>query len=90
MWRPWTGRRGTKDKPVEGDHLLYSFLTTGANDVVRPIHPKAMPVILHEDDWETWLTVEPRDALKLQQPWPDDELHIVARGPEKADAAPIP
>jgi putative SOS response-associated peptidase YedK len=40
-----------------------------------------MPVILREDDWETWLTADAKDALRLQQPWPDDELQIVARGP---------
>ena len=24
IWRPWTGHRGTKANPAEGDHLLYS------------------------------------------------------------------
>lgn len=85
LWRPWPGMRGTKAKPVEGEHLLYSFLTTEPNAVVAPIHPKAMPVILHEDDWETWLSAEPRVALKLQRPWPDEGLKIVARGTTKSD-----
>jgi len=85
LWRPWTGTRGTKAKPVEGEHLLYSFLTTEPNAVVAPIHPKAMPVILHEEDWETWLTAEPREALKLHRPWPDNRLKIVAQGPSKSD-----
>lgn len=88
LWRPWSGTRGTKAKPVEGDHLLYSFLTTVPNAVVAPIHAKAMPVILREDDWETWLTADAAVAVKLQQPWPDDEFQIVARGPEKLDRAP--
>lgn len=87
LWRPWNGARGTKSKPVQGDHLLYSFLTTEPNAVVKPIHPKAMPVILMEDDWETWLTADAPTALKLQRPWPDDELMIVARGTEKQDSA---
>jgi putative SOS response-associated peptidase YedK len=30
----------------DGEHLLFGFLTTEANDTVRPIHAKAMPVIL--------------------------------------------
>jgi len=85
LWRPWTGNRGTKAKPVTGEHLLYSFLTTEPNAVVKPIHPKAMPVILMEDDWETWLTADAPTALKLQRPWPDDELMIVARGSSKKD-----
>lgn len=85
LWRPWTGARGTKKDPIEGDHLLYSFLTTEPNAVVEPIHAKAMPVILHRDDWETWLTAEPKEALRLQRPWPDDQLQIVKRGSEKSD-----
>jgi hypothetical protein len=41
IWRPWTGTRGAKSAPVEGEHLLYSILTCAANDLVRPIHAKA-------------------------------------------------
>jgi len=52
IWRQWTGTRGTKAAPAEGEHLLYSFLTT---DVVRPVHAKAMPVILTADQFDTWL-----------------------------------
>jgi putative SOS response-associated peptidase YedK len=40
IWRPWTGER--KGEAVE--HRLFAFLTTEANDVVRPIHAKAMQV----------------------------------------------
>jgi putative SOS response-associated peptidase YedK len=46
IWRPWTGVRGTKADPVEGEHLLYSFLAPEPNGVAGPIDPKAMPVIL--------------------------------------------
>ena len=31
-------------------HLFYGFLTTEADALVNPIHPKAMPVILTTDD----------------------------------------
>ena len=31
-------------------HLVYGFLTTEANAVVKPIHAKAMPVILTTDE----------------------------------------
>jgi putative SOS response-associated peptidase YedK len=55
---------------VEGEYLLFGFLTTEPNDVVAPIHPKAMPVILTTGE----------DALKLQRPLPDGILQIVARG----------
>jgi putative SOS response-associated peptidase YedK len=78
IWRPWTGVRGTKKDPLEGDHLLYSFLTTAPNDIVGPVHAKAMPVILsNEDEWDAWLTAPVEDALEMQQPAPPDSLVIV-------------
>ena len=88
IWRPWTGRRGTKAAPVEGEHLLYSFLTTDANAAVRPIHAKAMPVILREHEWDAWLEAPVEEALKLQRPLDDDALQIVLRG-EKQDVYTI-
>jgi len=77
IWRPWTGER----KGEEREHQLFAFLTTAANDTVRPIHAKAMPVILtSEAECETWLTGAVEDALALQLPAPDDLLRIVATG----------
>ena len=73
--------RGTKADPAEGEHLLYSFLTSGPNGIVGPSHPKAMPVILTTpEEYETWLTGPTEKALKLQRPLPDDMLEIVAEG----------
>jgi putative SOS response-associated peptidase YedK len=81
LWRPWTGARGK----VEGEHELFAFLTTDANAVVAPIHPKAMPVLLTTpDECEAWLTAPAPEALHLQRPLPDGMLEIVARG-EKQD-----
>ena len=81
LWRPWTGTRGK----VEGQHELFSFLTTNANAVVAPIHPKAMPVILSTpEECEAWLTAPIPQALELQRPLPDALLSIVATG-EKQD-----
>jgi putative SOS response-associated peptidase YedK len=77
IWRPWTGRRGTVKNPIDGEHLLFSFLTAEANAVVRPIHSKAMPVILTEEDWDFWLTAPTEDALKLQKPAPDALVSVV-------------
>ena len=84
IWRPWTGTRGTKSNPVQGDHLLFSFLTTEPNDIVRPIHGKAMPVILTEDNWDRWLEAETSEALTMQKSAPNDLIEIVASG-EKRD-----
>jgi putative SOS response-associated peptidase YedK len=64
---------------------LFAFLTTDANAIVAPIHPKAMPVILTtKDEIETWMGAPAEEALKLQRPLPDEALEIVARG-EKSD-----
>jgi putative SOS response-associated peptidase YedK len=79
IWRIWNGPRGTKANPVNGDHLLFSFLTTAPNAVVAPVHPKAMPVLLlDEAARETWLTGTIEEALALQRPAPDGSIRIVA------------
>jgi putative SOS response-associated peptidase YedK len=87
IWREWTGTRGTKADPVTGDHLLYSFLTTDPNKDVKPVHSKAMPVILTEpEEWQTWLTAPTEKALKLHRPLENGLLKIVLTGEQK-DAA---
>lgn len=40
----WTSVRKVKDGLTTDD--LYGFLTTDPNNVVKPIHEKAMPVLL--------------------------------------------
>ncbi|MEY9199438.1 putative SOS response-associated peptidase YedK [Sinorhizobium fredii] len=45
--------------PRAGDHELFGFLTCDANEIVKPIHPNAMPVILTKRaEIELWLTAE--------------------------------
>jgi putative SOS response-associated peptidase YedK len=80
LWRPWTGTRGTKKEPVEGEHKLFTFLTTEANDVVRPVHPKAMPVLLGEDEVNAWLTAPTKEAFELFHRTPDVELTATPEG----------
>lgn len=88
VWCSWTGKRGTKSNPIDGEHLLFGFLMTDANAVVKPIHPKAMPVILTtEGEIEQWMTAPAPEALELQRPLPDDVLQIVARGEREDDMA---
>lgn len=79
LWRPWTGVRG-KD---EGTHLLFAFLTTEANELVRPIHAKAMPVMLTGDEIDTWLEGSTEVALSLARPFAADRMKIVLSGPRE-------
>lgn len=56
----------------------FALLTTEANDLVSPIHPAAMPVILHREDHERWLTDDFAGACGLQRPYPADRMRIRA------------
>lgn len=76
IWTPWRGVR--KKSEGELDHDLFGFLTCEPNAVVKPIHAKAMPVILRNaDEINHWLTAPTEDALRLQRPLPDEELVIL-------------
>jgi putative SOS response-associated peptidase YedK len=87
LWTPWRGVRGPKSAPINGDHELFGFLTTEANAIVAPIHPKAMPVILTTPgEIDLWLHANAPKALELHRPLPDDALKIVATG-EREDRA---
>jgi putative SOS response-associated peptidase YedK len=89
LWTSWRGARGPKSAPVESVHELFGFLTTAANAIVAPVHPKAMPVILTTPaEVDAWLEAETADALALQRPLQDDLLRIVAKG-EKEDGAGV-
>jgi putative SOS response-associated peptidase YedK len=73
IWRPWRGSR----KGETGEHRLFSFLTCESNEVVRPIHAKAMPVVLADEEaWDLWLTGSTDEALALQRPCPAVRLAV--------------
>jgi putative SOS response-associated peptidase YedK len=77
IWRPWTGVRGKE----EGEHLLFSILTTEANDLTRPVHAAASPVILTGEDLDIWLHGSSKDALALAKPFPAERMQVVLKGP---------
>lgn len=81
----WTSVRKLKEGEVTAE--LFGFLTCEANDAVRSVHPKAMPVILTTPaEWRCWLTADTSEALKLQRPLANGLLEIVAEG-TRADPA---
>jgi len=64
IWRP----------SEEGN--CYAFLTCEPNPVVAPIHAKAMPVILHPEDYDHWLDGEVESACSLAQPFPSQLMRV--------------
>jgi putative SOS response-associated peptidase YedK len=54
---------------------------------IRPIHAKAMPVLLTaEREFDTWLDAPVNDGMALHRPLSNDLLRIVATG-QKNDRA---
>ncbi len=75
IWRPWHGERlteqpgKTRRAREERDWELYAFLTTEANELVKPVHEKAMPVILTDPfEMKEWLAGG-EVSLHLQRPY---------------------
>ncbi|MDQ0322985.1 putative SOS response-associated peptidase YedK [Pararhizobium capsulatum DSM 1112] len=76
----WHGTRGPIKAPRLGEHDIYAFLTTNPNSIVKPVHPKAMPVLLTtREECELWLTADWKDAKKLQRPFADDQMMVLPR-----------
>ena len=67
VWRAWRGDYGSKKEPNIGEHALFSFLTTEPNEVVRPVHAKAMPVVLaSREQCDEWLTAPASGVAAIQ------------------------
>jgi putative SOS response-associated peptidase YedK len=62
-----------------GDKNCFAMVTCDPNELVAPIHPKAMITILQEHDWDKWLHGSYDDVVALQRPFPAAEMTV--RGP---------
>ena len=73
LWETWKGADG---EVVES----CTILTTASNRLVEPLHDH-MPVILHPDEYRTWLertTTDPTSLKKMFQPYPADLMETWA------------
>ncbi|QDY70050.1 SOS response-associated peptidase family protein [Qingshengfaniella alkalisoli] len=75
----WTlSKYMTKDGPEETE--TYTFITTTPNEIVKPIHPDRMPVILDPDSYDQWMDGGTDDVVELLKPYPTDQMQIVRQG----------
>ena len=82
IWRTWKGNYKGEFREL----TCYSMMTTTPNALVKPIHPSRMPVILHQDDYEMWLTGSTDDAMSLCAPYEATAMRITLAGGKSDDA----
>ena len=75
VWR-WAEGIEKPGEPKAEAQKVFAFLTCEPNPLVAPLHPKAMPVILAESDYQTWLTAGSDDAGKLAVPFPSQLMAV--------------
>lgn len=63
-------------RPLGDGGRACAFLTTEPNPLVAPVHPKAMPVLLHEEDEGRWLSCPFDEAVTLAQPFPSQLMAV--------------
>ena len=91
-FQEWGGRAGARtqhwfslpSRPIfafagilrDSEVPSFAFLTTEANPLVGSVHPKAMPLILHPEDYESWLAADWKRASQLVAPFPSQLMHM--------------
>lgn len=66
LWESWR-------TPDGGVLRTCAIVTTGANELMAPIHDR-MPVIIAPEHWQTWLDGTPEAARALLPPFPAETL----------------
>lgn len=76
---------------AQGPHgPAFAFLTTAANDQMRPIHEQAMPVIVARSDWSAWLDGSAQEARDLARPYAGPLTMQIETPPLSAPTAQLP
>lgn len=76
LWRAFSGDYGGAQR----DLVMSTIITTAPNELVRETHPDRMPVILHPDDYEAWLTADAEAAFTLIRPYPASGMVVHQQG----------
>ena len=71
-------------RPTE-DWTCFAFLTCEPNRLVGAVHPKAMPLILHPEDYESWLSDDWPMASRLVAPFPSQLMTMGDQLPDRAE-----
>ena len=97
LWEVWHDKENPDAEPLR----TCVILTTGANQLMRPVHDR-MPVIVDPADWDTWLNpdtdLETLQSLLVPAPASDLEAYPISTrvnnvrndGPELLDPLPSP
>jgi len=76
LWRSFRGEYRGETVKIE----THTVITTTPNEIVRPIHPDRMPVVLEPEQYETWLNGTTTDALECLKAFPEHRMRIVQKG----------
>lgn len=68
------GFAGIWRKAAEGN--IFAFLTCDPNPVVGAVNAKSMPVILHPEDYDRWLTADYEEAVAMAVPFPSQLMTV--------------
>ena len=55
----------------------FTTVTCEANELVAPVHPKAMITILEPGDYDTWLRGSYEEVVALQRPYPASAMTVL-------------